>query len=324
MPPSAASQVFDLAVAALAASSVIVAIVTVAWPHLARDNLADRMRRIGDERARLRELQRVRHEETSGKTALVAAPNRFYREIVVRFRLSARAEDSRTRLRLRQAGYYNPAALVSFLAAQVLTPFAFTAATALYLFVLLDTALSTQIKLAALPVAAVLGYFGPVIFLSNQITKRREAILRAWPDALDLLLICVESGMSMDVALKRVSEEIGAQSPELAEELSLTVAELAYLNDRRQALENLGSRTGLYSVRAVVASLLQSEKHGTSLGMSLRVLAQESRDMRMMAAEKKAASLPPKLTVPMILFFLPALFVVILAPAIIKLMQQMG
>jgi tight adherence protein C len=317
-------QALDLAIAAMAGLSVIVAIVTAAWPYLARDNLADRMRRIGDERARLREMQRVRLEEQSRKPALVASPNKFYRAIVVRFRLSAKSEDSRIRLRLRQAGFHSPSAMVTFLAAQVLTPIALTAIAAAYLFAVLDTGLPATTRLAILPGAALLGYFGPTLFLSNKVTKRREAILRAWPDALDLLLICVESGMSMDVALKRVSEEIGAQSPELAEELSLTVAELSYLNDRRQALENLGARTGLYSVRAVVASLVQSEKHGTSLGMSLRVLAQESRDTRMMAAEKKAAALPPKLTVPMILFFLPALFVVILALAIIKLMQEMG
>jgi tight adherence protein C len=135
------------------------------------------------------------------------------------------------------------------------------------------------------------------------------------------MLICVESGMSIENAFRKVSEEVGVQSPDLAEELSLTTAELSYLQDRRKAYENLGERTDLDGVKAVVTSLLQAEKYGTPVGHSLRVLAQENRDMRMSEAEKKAAALPPKLTVPMILFFLPVLFAVILTPALIQMMK---
>ena len=133
------------------------------------------------------------------------------------------------------------------------------------------------------------------------------------------MLICVESGMSIEHAFRRVSEEIGSQSLALAEELSLTTAELSFLPDRRQAYENLASRTGLDGVKAVCLALIQSERYGTPLGQTLRVLSQENRDMRMNEAEKKAAALPPKLTVPMIVFFLPVLFAVIMAPAIIKI-----
>src|SRR5439155_25558661 len=132
---------------------------------------------------------------------------------------------------------------------------------------------------------------------TNRIGKRQKAIRRAWPDALDLLLICVESGMGLEPALIKVSEEIGAQCAELAEEFVLTTAELSYLPDRSQAFSNLSERTGLDEVKALVVSLGHSERFGTALGRSLRVLAQESRDTRMMAAEKKAAALPPKLTV---------------------------
>jgi tight adherence protein C len=139
---------------------------------------------------------------------------------------------------------------------------------------------------------------------------------------LDLLLICVESGMALEPALSRVAKEIGSQSVALAEEMTLTVAELSYLQDRRKALDNLAKRTGLETVRAVVTSLVQSEKYGTPLGTALRVLAQENRDDRMALAEKKAAALPPKLTVPMILFFLPVIFVVILGPSIIVVTQS--
>jgi tight adherence protein C len=167
-------------------------------------------------------------------------------------------------------------------------------------------------------------YFGvklPEIFLTNNISKRQTSIREALPDELDLLLICVEAGMSIETAFRRVSVEIGSQSVPLAEELTLTTAELSYLPDRRVAFENLSNRTGLEPVKSVATALVQAEKYGTPLGQALRVLAQESRDTRMNEAEKKAAALPPKLTVPMILFFLPVLFIVILTPAIIQVMK---
>jgi tight adherence protein C len=158
--------------------------------------------------------------------------------------------------------------------------------------------------------------------VKNRISKRQHAIRRSWPDALDLLLICVECGMGIESALRKVSEEIGSQCTELAEELSLTTAELSYLQDRRKAYENLAERTGLDGVKGVVTSLIQSEKYGTPLSQSLRVLAQENRDMRMSEAEKRAAALPPKLTVPMILFFLPVLFAVIITPAVLQITRM--
>jgi tight adherence protein C len=137
---------------------------------------------------------------------------------------------------------------------------------------------------------------------------------------MDLLLICVESGMSIEHAFRKVSQEIGVQSGPLAEEFTLATAELAYLPDRRQAFENLGTRTGVESIQQISTVLIQAEKYGTPLGTALRVVAQESREMRMSMAEKKAHSLPPKLTVPMILFFLPVLFAVIITPAVIQVM----
>jgi tight adherence protein C len=168
--------------------------------------------------------------------------------------------------------------------------------------------------------AAYLGMISPNLFLKNVITRRQVSIKRGFPDALDLLLICIESGMSVEAGFRRVSEEVGSQSVALAEELTLTTAELSYLPDRRQAYENLAQRTGLDGVKAVCIALQQAERHGTPLGVTLRVLAQENRDMRMSEAEKKAAALPPKLTVPMIVFFLPVLFIVILGPAAIRVM----
>jgi tight adherence protein C len=164
----------------------------------------------------------------------------------------------------------------------------------------------------------LLGYYAPNLYLSNLAAKRQQSIMGAFPDGLDLLLICVESGMSIEAAFHKVSSEVGSQSIELAEELSLTTAELSYLQDRRVAYENLAKRTNHPGVKAVCTSLIQAERYGTPLGQALRVMAKENRDMRLAAAEKKAASLPAKLTVPMIIFFLPVLFVVILGPAIIR------
>jgi tight adherence protein C len=145
--------------------------------------------------------------------------------------------------------------------------------------------------------------------------------MRAFPDALDLMLICVESGMSIEASFGKVAGEIGTQSVELAEELGLTTAELSYLPDRSQAFDNLARRCGHSGVKAVAIALNQAEKYGTPMGQALRVTAQENREMRMQEAERKAASLPAKLTVPMIIFFLPCLFVVILGPAIMKIMH---
>ena len=142
---------------------------------------------------------------------------------------------------------------------------------------------------------------------------------RALPDAMDLLLICVESGVSIEHAFRKVAAEIGSQSVALAEEFTLTTAELSYLQERRLAYENLAARTGLEGVKSITTALAQAERYGTPLGLALRVLAQESRDHRMNEAEKKAAALPPKLTVPMILFFLPVLFAVILTPALVQI-----
>jgi tight adherence protein C len=155
--------------------------------------------------------------------------------------------------------------------------------------------------------------------LRNLISRRQTSIRRAWPDSLDLMLICVESGMAIEPAMQRVSREIGTMSVPLAEELALTVAELSFLPDRRKAFENLGKRTGMPQVNSVVTSLIQSERYGTPLGTALRVLAQENRDMRIAEAERKAAALPPRLTVPMMLFFMPVIFVVILGPVVMTI-----
>ena len=180
----------------------------------------------------------------------------------------------------------------------------------------------TFVKIFVCIAGAYAGFYAPIVYINNRAGKRKKSIQGAWPDALDLMLICVESGMSIEAAVRKVADEIGSQSVELAEEFVLTNAELSYLQERRQAYENLAGRTGLETVKSVTQALVQAERYGTPVAHALRVLAAESRDMRMNAAEKKAAALPPKLTVPMILFFLPVLFAIILGPAGIQVSQR--
>jgi len=162
---------------------------------------------------------------------------------------------------------------------------------------------------------AVVGFFLPKLLLANTVTKRQQQMTDVFPDALDLLTICVESGLGIESAFSRVTEEIMESSPVLAQEFGLLTAELAYLGDRKVAYDNFSKRTGMESAKALSTALIQSEQYGTPVGVALKVLSKEKRDERMSNAEKKAAALPAKLTVPMILFFLPVLFIVVIGPA---------
>ena len=220
---------------------------------------------------------------------------------------------------LAMAGYRGAGAEYAFLAFRLAAPVCFFVVAVIYAFFVLRWNQPFVVKLGVALAAAYLGVKAPELFLRNTIVKRRKALDRAYPNALDLLLICVESGMSIEHSARKVSEEIGAESLVMAEEMGLLAAEMSYLADRRMAFENLAARTGLEAMRSLTTVLAQSERYGTPLGAALRVLAQESCDARMTAAEKKAAALPPTLTVPMILFFLPALFAAILSPAAIQI-----
>lgn len=305
-------------IALCSALAVFSAIVVVAWPYLARDELGTRMRQISSERERIRARERAKLDAQKKQASLKNEPKKVFKNIVDRFNLMKQVEDGSMVKTLRQAGYRGQNPVFVFLTIRMIMPILMFVLAAFYIFVVIRLEQPLFIKLGITVATAYLGYYSPMIFVKNKINKRQKSVRRAWPDALDLLLICVESGMAVESAFRKVSEEIGSQSIALAEELSLTTAELSYLQDRRKAYENLGERTGLEGVRGVVTSLIQAEKYGTPVGQSLRVLAQESRDMRMSEAEKKAAALPPKLTVPMILFFLPVLFAVIITPAAIQ------
>jgi tight adherence protein C len=255
------------------------------------------------------------------KVSLRESPKHYIQAIVDRFNLKKWVGQEEARLKLIQAGYRGQAPYITYLFFRMVTPAAAFLFAIFYLFVVIEFNQPTTVKLALCIAAAYIGMHLPLMILKSKIQKRQLSIKRAFPDTLDLLLICVESGMSIEAAFKKVADEIGAQSIPLAEELTLTTAELSYLPDRRQAYENLAKRTDLDGVKSVCMALQQAERYGTPLANMLRVMAQENRDMRMSEAEKKAAGLPPKLTVPMILFFLPVLFVVILGPAVIKFMH---
>jgi len=303
--------------AAVAAAATVL---TLTMPFVFVDPLDKRMRAVALEREKIRQRERERMAQESQKVKLRQSPKQYVQKIVDQFNLSKWVGQEEARLKLIQAGYRGQAPYVTYLFVRMITPVVCFLFSLIYLFVVLKFDQPATIKLGICIGAAYVGMQLPLVLLKNKITRRQMSIKRAFPDTLDLLLICVESGMSIEAAFRKVSNEVGTQSVALAEELTLTTAELSYLPDRRQAYENLAKRTDLDGVKSVCMALQQSERYGTPLATMLRVMAQENRDMRMSEAEKKAAGLPPKLTVPMILFFLPVLFVVILGPAVIKVM----
>jgi tight adherence protein C len=303
--------------AAVAAAATVL---TLTMPFVFVDPLGKRMRAVAIEREKIRQRERERMAQESQKVKLRQSPKQYVQRIVDQFNLSKWVGQEEARLKLIQAGYRGQAPYITYLFVRMMTPVVCFLFSLIYLFVVLKFDQPATIKLGICIGAAYVGMQLPLVLLKNKITRRQMSIKRAFPDTLDLLLICVESGMSIEAAFRKVSNEVGTQSVALAEELTLTTAELSYLPDRRQAYENLAKRTNLDGVKSVCMALQQSERYGTPLATMLRVMAQENRDMRMSEAEKKAAGLPPKLTVPMILFFLPVLFVVILGPAVIKVM----
>ena len=305
----------------VAAIAVFATIMTLAMPVIQKDEMNSRMKAVAIEREKLRAQRRARLAEEKNKGSLKHQSGGFMQNIVDKLNLKKALVDDSAGEKLVMAGYRKPSHMTVFLFAKVVTPILVLAGALVYVFFISETERPFMAKILISMVSGVAGLYLPNMAIKNMIGKRQLSITRAWPDSLDLLLICVESGMSLEQSMKKVANEIGIQSPALAEEFTLTVAELSYLQERRQAHENLATRTGLEIVKAVTMALIQAERYGTPLSSALRALSRESRDVRMAEAEKKAAALPPKLTVPMILFFLPVLFGVILGPAIINSME---
>ena len=315
----------NVVVAILVSLAVLATFYSLIVPLFDRGDLGKRMKSVATEREQIRARERARlaAEVQNGRASLRGQNNASIRQVVERLNLRSALVDDNTVNRLKMAGFRSQNALNTFLFARFCLPFLFLLVALVYIFVLGNFAdKPLMVRLFFAIGFAYLGFYAPNIVVANAITKRQGSIRRAWPDALDLLLICVESGVSMELGMRRVADEVASQSQQLAEELVLTTAELSFLPDRRVALENLGQRTGLEEVKSVVQALIQADRYGTPIGQALRVLAQESRDQRMTAAEKKAAALPPKLTVPMILFFLPVLVAVILGPAGIQVADK--
>ncbi len=309
----------EFLVSLLTLIAVSATLITVLMPFMEKDTLKARMKSVATERDKIRERERAKLNNVVSKPSLRQEPKKNIRELIDKFNLRNVLADENSVAKLRMAGMRGQKPLYMFVAARVVMPLVLFAVAAFYLFAILPGDRPAMLKIGVASLAALIGLYLPNILLTNIIQKRQKSIQQAWPDALDLSLICVESGMSVEASFRKVAEEIGAQSVPLAEELSLTTAELSYLPERKQAYENLATRTGLDTVKAMTTALIQAERYGTPLGVSFRVMAEESRTMRMQAAEKKAAALPPKLTVPMIVFFLPVLFAVIMGPAIMSI-----
>jgi tight adherence protein C len=303
--------------AAVAASATVY---TLVMPLFAGEGLNKRMKVVASERERIRQRERERLNKNE-KVSLRQTPKQLVSRVVEDFNLTKWLAQEAARDKLIMAGYRGHAPYLTFLFARMVAPLVLFVGSVVYVFLIAHMEKSVPVKIGICVGAAYIGLQAPMLFLKNAISKRQLSIKRAFPDALDLLLICIESGMSVEVAFRKVATEIVSQSIALSEEFTLTTAELSYLQDRKVAYENLARRTGLEGVKSVCLALQQAERYGTPLGHSLRVMAQENRDMRMNEAEKKAAALPPKLTVPMILFFLPVLFVVILGPTGIKISE---
>jgi tight adherence protein C len=307
----------------LASVGSFLTILAFGMPLLARDNFSSRLKAVAKRREELQAQQRARVGPRQSRLRQQQSQG-LQKVVVERLKLLNPTNSQAMRNRLLQAGMRGPAPLYTYAFFRFVAPIALMLLTAIYVFALAKLDMGTGGKLLICLAAGLVGFFLPGLILSNKVAKRQQAITKAFPDALDLMVICVEAGLSMEAAFTRVSDELSASAPELTEEFGLTTAELAFLPDRRQALENLASRTGLPSTKALTTSLIQAEKYGTPISVSLRVLAGEQRDERMSRAERKAGALPAQLTVPMIAFFLPVLFVVLIGPAIIRTMQTIA
>ena len=304
----------DAIASLLVAVAVFGTAVTVFLPYLQGDKLETRLKAVSTQREKLRKQNRAALENKG----LRRKDDSTIGEISSKLNLAQMLEDPNVQETLNKAGLRGPGPLSAFYFARMALPFVGMALVFVYVFFINDLGMQPMMKYGSILFGAAAGFYAPNLYLSNIAQKRQQSIMRAFPDALDMLLICVEAGMSIELGFHKVSQEIGSASPELAEEFGLTVAELAYLPERRQAYENLAKRTGHEGVKAVCMALGQAERYGTPLGDALRVMAKENRELRMSEAEKKAAALPAKLTVPMIVFFLPVLFLVVLGPAYIK------
>ncbi len=289
---------------------------------LHRDPAARRARVLATQREALRSgMLSVRKREERVKTMT------FMRQVVDRLQLLRTHQTQKTALKLARAGWRSKDAVVRYLFLRTALPFAFGGGALVLLYGLNAYALDSTAKLLVSMLAVMAGAYLPDVIVKNAALKRQDKLRKGLPDGLDLMVICAEAGLSLDATLRRVADELAEASPELSDELGLTSLELGFLQDRQKALQNLAERTKMPSLRGMVNTLMQAERYGTPLAHSLRVLSAESRTERVLKAEEKAARLPAMLTVPMIIFILPPLFVVLLGPAALDIadaLQNLG
>jgi len=277
---------------------------------LHRDPAARRARVLAAQREALRSgVLSVRKRENRVQSMTIM------RQVVEHLQLLRTAQTEKTALKLSRAGWRSKDAVVRYLFLRIALPFAFGVGAVVLVYGLNLYQLDSTIKLMVSLVAVMLGAYVPDVVVKNTALKRQDKIRKGLPDGLDLMVICAEAGLSLDATLRRVADELASASPELSDELALTSLELGFLQDRQKALQNLAERTNMPHLRGMVNTLMQAERYGTPLAHSLRVLSAESRTERVLKAEEKAARLPAMLTVPMIIFILPPLFVVLLGPA---------
>lgn len=309
------------ALAALLSGAATLLIVYAVWSSfMVRDPMASRAKILMKHREK---LQAGLVEPRRNRARAMLESGGLIRGVVEKLNLLRSKHAGKVQLSLARAGWRTRDNVVLYLFAKTTLPFVFGAFAAFFLFVVPVLDLGFEIHALLALGVTVFGAYLPEILIKNAQTKRKHELTKGLPDALDLLVICAEAGLSLDAALKRVSEEMGRATPEIADEFQLTAIELSYLPDRGQALQNLNKRTDIAPIRGVVNTLTQTEKYGTPLAQSLRVLAAEFRNERMMKAEEKAAKLPATLTVPLILFILPSLFVVLLGPAVLSTIDNL-
>ncbi|MFL6727636.1 MAG: type II secretion system F family protein, partial [Sphingomicrobium sp.] len=297
------------AVATLAVMLAIYAATTV------KDPMARRVKALNERREQLKAgIVASTNKRKKLTNRNEAADN--VRQLLSQFKMLQDDQVKRTQLRLMQAGIRTKDLAFFIIFARFVLPVIIGLSAVIALYVMHYFPEWSWFRRYATVAALLVGsYKAPDIWLKNKVTKRSHAIRKGLPDALDLLVICAEAGLTVDAAFNRVSKELGKAYPELGDEFGLTAIELGFLSERRQAFENLANRVDLEAVRGVVTTMIQTEKYGTPLASALRVLSAEFRHQRMMRAEEKAARLPAIMTVPLILFILPTLFVVILGPA---------
>ena len=309
----------------LSCIATFMAIMGLGMPYFQRDPLQSRLKAVAKRREELSMAQREKLQKARRPVLAMSKSQVGLMEIILkRLNLENLMGSQELRNKLAQAGMRGQAPIVTFAFIRLLVAPVFMALVAVFFLFVMNIEMldfETNVKVLLVAGAAAFGFFLPNIVLTNMIQKRQQELGRGFPDALDLLVICVEAGLGLEAAFSRVSEEFAEGSPILAEEFGLTTAELAFLGNRRQALENLSYRTGLENVRSLTTALIQAEKYGTPVSLALKVISQEGRDKRMSLAEEKANKLPAQLTVPMIIFFLPVIFVVVLGPAAIKVMR---